>query len=266
MTAWSPAQYLKFEDERTRAARDLLAQVPAHGYSGGDDDFPPRRIIDLGCGPGNSTELLAARFPGIALEGLDSSPAMLEEARARMPDTPFVLGDVTTWAPPDDADILFANAVFQWAPDHLGAMARILRALGSGAILAVQMPDNLEQPSHRLMRDIAQESPFASKLAGAIVLRRPLEPVGVCYDALSGLCSTLDIWTTTYHHQMDSAADITEWVMGTGLRPFLAPLDDAERAWFLDAYTRAITEAYPAQRDGAVLLPFPRRFIIARRD
>ncbi|MFD2678879.1 trans-aconitate 2-methyltransferase [Camelimonas lactis] len=264
MTAWNPAQYLKFEDERTRAARDLLARVPGHGYGPGGD-AAPARVFDLGCGPGNSTELLADRFPEARLEGLDSSPDMLEEARRRLPQVNFAGADLASWTPPQDADLLFANAVFQWVPGHLAAMARILAALSSGAVLAVQMPDNLEQPSHRLMREIAQEAPFASKLAGAIILRRPLEPVGVCYDALSGLCSDLDIWGVTYHHRMASPASITQWVMGTGLRPFLEPLDADERAWFLDTYTQAVSEAYPPQRDGTTLLPFPRRFIIARR-
>lgn len=261
---WNPAQYLKFEDERTRAARDLLARVPGDGY-GETPDAPPQQIFDLGCGPGNSTQLLAERFPAAQLTGLDTSPEMLAEARQRLPNASFALADLATWAPPDDADLLFANAVFQWVPGHLNAMTRIFAHLRSGAVMAVQMPDNLDQPSHRLMRDIAQEAPFAGKLAGAIIQRRPLEPVGVCYDALGDLCSALDIWTTTYQHRMAGADSITEWVMGTGMRPFLAPLDEAERAWLLDAYTRAIAEAYPEQRDGMVLLPFPRRFIVARR-
>lgn len=275
MTAWNPAQYLKFEDDRTRAACDLLARVPGDGYRPGASDGgsdggtegggAPRRILDLGCGPGNSTELLTQRFPGVLMEGLDSSAEMLKEARRRLPDARFYEVDLGTWIPPEDADLLFANAVFQWVPGHLKAMARILGALPAGGVLAVQMPDNLDQPSHRLMREIAQEAPFSSKLAGAIIQRRPLEPVGVCYDALSGLCSELDIWSTTYQHRMESAASITEWVMGTGLRPFLEPLDSAERAWFLDTYAQAVAEAYPSQRDGVVLLPFPRRFIVARR-
>ncbi|MGV2980092.1 trans-aconitate 2-methyltransferase [Camelimonas sp. ID_303_24] len=264
MTAWSPEQYLKFEDERTRAARDLLARVPGDGY-GPARGAAPSRVIDLGCGPGNSTELLADRFPQARLEGLDSSVDMLDEARRRLPQISFAEADLATWTPPRDADVLFANAVFQWVPGHLAAMARILAALPGGAVLAVQMPDNLEQPSHRLMREIAAKAPFASKLAGAIALRLPLEPVSVCYDALGGLCSDLDIWCVTYHHRMASPAGITQWVMGTGLRPFLEPLDANERAWFLETYTQAVSEAYPPQRDGTTLLPFPRRFIVARR-
>lgn len=264
MTEWNPAQYLKFADERTRAARDLLARVPGDSY-GATGDQAPLRVLDLGCGPGNSTELLAARFPEARLEGLDSSPQMLTEARARLPQAHFAEVDLASWTPPADADLLFANAVFQWVPGHLAAMTRILAALPGGAVLAVQMPDNLLQPSHQLMRDIAQEAPFASKLAGAIIQRRPLEPISVCYDALSEFCSSLDIWTVTYQHRMTGPEGITEWVMGTGLRPFIEPLDAAERAWFLETYTQAVAAAYPPQRDGVTLLPFPRRFIVARR-
>ena len=120
---WSPTQYLKFEDERTRPARDLLAQVPL-----GD----ARRVVDIGCGPGNSTELLVERFPEAEVIGLDSSAEMLAAARKRLPAATFVEADAATWSPAEPVDLLFANAVFQWVPDHLAVLARLLAALAGG--------------------------------------------------------------------------------------------------------------------------------------
>ena len=117
---WDAAQYLRFEDERTRPPADLLARVPLS---------EPRRCIDLGCGPGNSTELVAARFPGAVNEGLDSSPDMLEKARKRLPNLSFVLGDVNTWSDAAGYDLIFANAVLQWLPDHQGLFPRLARSL-----------------------------------------------------------------------------------------------------------------------------------------
>lgn len=251
---WSPAAYLKFEDERTRPARDLLAQVRADAV---------RRIVDMGCGPGNSTELLVARYPQAQIIGLDNSPAMLEEARRRLPGVRFELANADVWVPEAGIDLVFANAIYQWVPGHLELLPRILAALPKGGTLAVQMPDNLSQPTHRLMREVALAGPWSARLAGAA--REPLPGASVYYEALRPVAARLDIWRTTYHHVLRGADAIVELVRSTGLRPYLEPLAEAERTEFLAIYTAAVAAAYPAQADGSVLLPFPRLFLLAQR-
>jgi trans-aconitate 2-methyltransferase len=251
---WSPSTYLQFEDERTRPARDLLAQVNVE---------QPRKIVDMGCGPGNSTELLAVRYPEAKVVGLDSSPNMLAEARLRLPRAEFELADARTWVPEPQTDLVFANAIYQWVPDHLTVLPKVLAALEPGAVLAMQMPDNMAEPTHRLMRDVAAAGPWAERLKDAA--REPLPPVRTYYDALKPYASRLDIWHTIYNHVLADAAAIVEWVTSTGLRPFIDPLGEAERGAFLAAYLKRIAEAFPPTVDGKVLLRFPRLFIVAQR-
>ena len=165
---WSAQQYLKFEDERTRPPRDLLAQVPLQS---------PRRVVDLGCGPGNSTELLIARYPQAEVIGLDSSPDMLRQARERLPKCTFEQADLATWSPRERTDLLFANAVFQWVPDHPAVLrASRSKALPEGGVLAVQMPDNTDEPALALMREVASGGPWAVDARdGGCRARRPAD-------------------------------------------------------------------------------------------
>jgi len=252
MADWSPSTYLKFEDERTRAARDLLAQVPLDSV---------RKAVDVGCGPGNSTELIAARYPDADILGLDNSPAMLEAARKRLPGLRFEAADANVWTPGADTNLVFANATYQWIPGHLEQLGRVLQTMSPGATLAVQMPDNLTEPTHALMRAVAEAGPWAERLKDAA--RKPLAPAGAYYDALAPHAARFDIWRTVYNHPLADAAAIVEFIRSTGLRPYLDPLSDAERADFLARYTAQIAKAYPQRADGKVLLAFPRLFIVA---
>lgn len=253
--SWSSRQYGKFEDERNRPIRDLLAQIPTD---------PVRSAVDLGCGPGNSTELLLARFPQAEVTGLDSSADMVEAARKRLPAIAFDLADVSEWQPTARYDVILSNAVLQWLPQHETLMPSLASKLAPGGSLAVQMPDNLDEPAHVLMREVAASGPWAGKLAGAAGKRAPRHHADWYYRALRGSVARLDVWRTIYHHPLAGGAQaVVEWFKGSGLRPFLAPLDEAERAAFLARYLEAVTKAYPAMADGTVLLPFPRLFFVA---
>jgi trans-aconitate 2-methyltransferase len=255
--SWSAAQYVNFEAERTRPVRDLLAAVP---------NTDVLRAVDLGCGPGNSTEVLAARYPGAAIAGLDNSPDMIEAARKRMPDTHFNLVDLWQWEPTETYDVILSNAVLQWVPDHETLMPALLSRLKPGGSLAVQMPDNLEEPAHRLMRQIAATPRFAEKLAGAAGSRAPRRGADWYYRLLKPHAGRVDVWLTIYHHVLPGGSDaVIEWFKGSGLRPFLAPLDEAEKTAYLAVYKEGIAEAYPTLPDGTVLLPFPRLFLVATR-
>ena len=253
--SWSAAQYLKFEDERTRPVRDLVARIPTH---------EARRAADIGCGPGNSTEVLSERFPSARIVGLDSTAEMIEAARRRLPGVAFEVQDIAAWR---DAgfDVILANAVIQWILGHDALLPRLVGQLAPGGTLAVQTPDNLDEPSHRLMLEVAAAGPWAGKLAEAGKAREPRHAADWYFRLLRAHASRVDIWRTTYFHPLAGARAVVEWVKGTGLRPYLDPLDPAERAGYLAAYEQAIAEAYPAEADGTVLLPFPRLFFVATR-
>ncbi len=252
---WSAKQYTKFESERTRPVRDLLAAVPATDVAS---------AVDIGCGPGNSTEVLAERFPGATIRGFDTSADMIAAARTRMPHCLFDVLDVVAWDDPGPFDVILANAVFQWIPDHARLFPGLAARLSPGGSLAIQMPDNMEEPSHRLMRDIAADGPWANRLAAAAEARTPMGSPDWYYRLLRATCSSASVWRTTYYHPLAGGPRaVVEWFKGSGLRPFLEPLDDGERAAYLQRYEAAVGRAYPALADGTVLLPFPRLFLVA---
>jgi trans-aconitate 2-methyltransferase len=248
MPSWSPAQYLKFSEERTRPCRDLAAHV---------DLAAPGSIIDLGCGPGNSTEVLAERWPQAQLTGLDSSADMIAKARAAHPEWTWKAGDIAQWAAGGDHyDLAFSNAALQWVPDHA---ALFLRLMARAGVLAVQVPGNWDSLAHRIMREVAKRYPLDGRVREWFT-----HDTAFYYDVLAPHVSRLDLWATEYIHVMGSAEGIVEWYKGTGMRPFLEALKtDAQRARFTADYLAAIREAFPARGDGKVLFPFRRIFIVA---
>ncbi|MGD9542368.1 MAG: trans-aconitate 2-methyltransferase [Methylocystis sp.] len=253
---WNSALYLKFEAERTRAARDLLARVPY---------CDTRLAFDLGCGPGNSTQLLAMSFPGADIVGIDKSDNMLAVARARAPTATFVKEDIAHWRSSEPADLIFANAALHFLPDHHGLMIRLLSYLRPGGRLAVQMPNNAHEPSHAAMRMVAADGPWAPRLLPVAKSIMVIDPLEEYYNLLAPLCSTIDIWQTVYVHPLDGPDGIVEWFEGSGLRPFLDVLDEHERVEFLERYRERLAQAYPRQPDGKVLLRYPRLFFTLQK-
>lgn len=254
---WSPSQYLKFEDHRTRPAIDLLGRVNLTGTD--------LWITDIGCGPGNSTEILVSRFGSSGLAGLDSSAAMVGAAKKRLPDVPFEVADISSWEPEQRQDLLFANAVLQWLPNHQTLLPRLMGALTDGGTLAIQMPDNLDEPTHVCMRTAASDLRWADKLKAADAARTTILSPTDYWAVLETHASKLDIWRTTYLHPLRGLEGIVEWFKGTGLLPYLNPLDEGERSSYLERYTALLAKHYPILDDGTVLLPFPRLFIVATR-
>lgn len=255
---WDATQYLKFERERTRPALDLLSQVPL---------TRPKRVLDLGCGPGNSTSVLLRRFPDALIIGVDSSPDMIAKAKKTLPDLEFRLGDLTSFGNTEDADLLFSNAVYQWLPyeKRLQIFTDLIKSLKPGGVFAFQVPDNMSEPTHVAMRSVAEEGPWSETLLRQSPSRKPFQSPQEIYDHLKPLCSDINIWHTYYYHILDNHQAIVEWVKGTGLRPFVGPLSPTEKEGFLAAYLERIQELYPPLHDGKVCLRYPRLFVVAVR-
>ncbi|KKK18725.1 hypothetical protein AOCH_002406 [Aspergillus ochraceoroseus] len=254
---WSAQQYLKFEAERTRPSRDLLAQVPLKS---------PKRIVDLGCGPGNSTAVLLSRYPGSHVTGIDSSPDMIRKARSAIPNIEFTVQDLTAYSPDEPVDLFFSNAVFQWLSrsDRISVMKKLIQSQPSGGVFAFQVPDNLMEPSHAAMRETAADGPWAKTLSTAA--RDTFQSPQEIYDELQPLCSAVNMWHTHYYHSLEGHEAVMEWVKGTGLRPFIDPLSPADRDAFLKDYLSRLEKLYPKSVDGRVLLRYPRLFVVAVRE
>lgn len=255
MPTWHPAQYLRFGDHRTRPARDLLAAIGVDA---------PRTVVDVGCGPGNSTALLAERWPLADLVGLDSSGAMIEQARQALPYVRFVEVDVRVWSPDAAVDVVFSNATLQWVEDHAAVFSRLLGWLAPGGTLAVQMPANFDQPSHVLMRQLAA-SPRWKGAVGGLLRESPVAAPEEYWRMLAPH-GAVDIWTIQYLQVLGGEDPVTEWVRGTGLRPVLDRLSQDEAAEFLADYSEQMRLAYPRQEDGVTLFPFTRLFIVLKRS
>jgi len=256
-TTWDPAQYERYKAYRDRPALDLMVQIPA--------DLDPREIWDLGCGTGEHAALLKRRHPGAVVHGLDSSPDMLARARRRPEAVDWVEQGIADWSPPAPPDLIFSNAALHWLSDHGTLFPRLAGALAPGGVLAVQMPVSYTAEWHVLMRETAAEGPWAKALAD-VEGTRPLAAPEDYYGWLSPLCESVDIWTTTYLHALTGEDPIVDWMLGTGLRPYVEALSsDAERQAFLDAYRRRLAPSFPRRSDGTTLLAFPRVFLAARR-
>ncbi|GAA1139152.1 trans-aconitate 2-methyltransferase [Nocardioides aquiterrae] len=244
---WDPARYLAFADERGRPFVDLLARVGATA---------PQTVVDLGCGPGNLTSLLADRWPDATVVGVDSSPEMI--AAARDPRIRFEVGDLRSWE--GRADVLVSNATLQWVPGHLELLPRLVSWVVPGGWLAFQVPGNFGEPSHTIRAELAAEEPYAAHTAG-VAVPASHDPAGYL-DALAGLGCRVDAWETTYLHVLTGPDPVFTWVSGTGARPTLQALPDDLRPAFEVEFRRRLAAAYPEHPYG-VVLPFRRIFVVA---
>ena len=250
---WNPSVYLSFGDERTRPAVELLARIASEN---------PARVVDLGCGPGNSTAVLAVRWPKADLSGVDSSADMLREARRSDVRAVWIEADIASWSPASRYDVIFSNATLQWLDDHRTLIPRLMGFVAPGGTFAFQVPHNMDAPSHHLMRESAAAGPWKYKLAHVREVS-VLSPADY-FDILSACGTRGDIWETEYLHILDGEDAVYRWVSGTGLRPFVQALSGDERDAFIADYKKRLAIAYPRRADGTTLFPFKRLFAVAR--
>jgi trans-aconitate 2-methyltransferase len=243
-TTWDPALYLDFDDLRARPFRDLVARIRSEA---------PRRVVDLGCGPGTMTATLAARWPEAVLEALDSSEEMVAAARAN--GLAAHRQAVEDWTPAPDTDVVVTNAVLQWVPTHRTLIPRWIAALPPGAVFAMQVPGNFGAPSHVLPRELAAERGIT--LRGEAEVASPAE-----YAALLG--PEADVWETTYLQRLTGEEPVLHWISSTALRPVREALSAADYAEFTAELAPRLRAAYPASPDGATWFPFRRIFAVAR--
>ena len=254
MPTWDADTYLKFARERTQPSVDLAARVELSA---------PRRIVDLGCGPGNSTAVVARRWPDAAVEGVDTSPDMLATARKDHPRWLWRQADIAAWRAETPVDLVFSNAAFQWVPDHAILLPRLFAQVVPGGALAFQVPANYHHGAHSIIREVAASPAWRESFPNG-AREWQAQTASFYYDVLAPIARRLDLWETSYIHVLDGPEGVTEWYRGTGLRPWLDLLpDEASRTRFLADVTARFAEAYPRQADGRVLFPFLRLFAVA---
>jgi trans-aconitate 2-methyltransferase len=254
VTVWDPVTYLEFADERSRPFVDLLSRLAA---------TEPKVVVDLGCGPGQLTALLADRWLNAQIVGLDSSPEMImQAAQLAGPRLRFQLQDLRDWQPETSVDVIISNATLQWVPRHRELLPSLVSLLSPDGWLAFQVPGNFDEPSHRLLRQLAADPRFAPLLAE---VTWPAAADAASYlDDLASLGCSVDAWETTYLHVLSGPNPVFRWISGTGARPILQALPEDQRGQFVSEYQELLNRAYPTRSYGTVL-PFRRIFVVARR-
>ncbi|MEN9864840.1 MAG: hypothetical protein RL748_430 [Pseudomonadota bacterium] len=249
---WNPTQYNKYHDYRTRPACDLINAIPDLRYNS---------AIDLGCGTGHITQMLADKFKPAHLSGIDSSQAMLDKAQVGFPHLNWVLGDIGDTEKLGQHDLVFSNAALQWLPGHQHLLPQLLQQ--TNKVLAIQMPNNFQAASHVLLRETIHEDPLYREKLQAIVRTDPVMSLTQYYDLLSPATRHLDMWETNYLQQLEGDNPVLEWVKGTALVPVQANLGAQEFTEFKARYNTKLLQAYPKDGKGVTLFPFSRLFIVA---
>ena len=246
--------YLAFADHRGRPFFDLVNRIAADA---------PRRVVDLGCGPGNLTATLQRRWPDAVVQGWDSSAEMVAAAEER--GLEVQLGEISEWEPAPDTDVVISNAALQWVPDHRALLTRWARQLPSGAWIAFQVPGNFAAASHRAIREVARSEQFAEALRdmpfrAAEVVGTPADYAGLLTD----VGCTVDAWESTYLHELRGSTPVLDWISGTALTQVRQRLTDRDWRRYRELIIPLLAQAYPARPDGTTFFPFRRVFVVAR--
>lgn len=252
--SWDPSIYLAFDDNRTRPAAELLSRVQTDA---------PRTVVDLGCGPGNSTALLATRWPDAQIEGVDSSQEMLDKAATTDTRASWLRADIGNWRSAVPQDVIFTNAALHWLEDHATLFPTLMTQLAQGGTLAVQMPRNFEAPSHTLLHETVMET--GNPALVSLLRPNPVADADVYHRLLASSAVSVDIWETTYLQVLTGDDAVLAWTSGTALVPFTSALDGDECDSFVEAYRQKLAAAYPPEPDGSTLFSFKRIFIVARK-
>ena len=257
MADWNSAQYLRFKAQRTQPAIDLAAKIPAEN---------PLEIIDIGCGPGNSTRVLKNRFPSANVVGADSSENVLETARRENPDCGFIRldagGDLSEFS--GKFDVVFSNACIQWIPNHRALLPNLFSLLKNGGTLAVQIPMNYEEPIHKIISEITTSEKWRKKFPNPrIFYTLTAEEY---FDIISRLTDDFEMWKTVYCHRMSDIDSIIDWYKSTGLKPYLDALSETDKEEFLHNVRAEVEKAYPVRENGEIIFNFPRFFFTAKRS
>jgi trans-aconitate 2-methyltransferase len=251
-TVWDPTLYLDFDDHRSRPFHDLLGRIGATA---------PRRVVDLGCGPGTMTALLSARWPGATIAASDSSAEMVAAARARGIDAQ--LADVADWTPTPEDDVVITNAVLQWVPTHVALLPRWMRAMPAGGWFAMQVPGNFGAPSHALIREVLDQQRWCGRvdISGDDAVPEP----GAYAELLARTGADVDVWETTYLHHLTGSDPVLQWISATALRPVRDALPPDDYVAFRAELGPRLRAAYPARPDGTTWFAFRRIFAVARK-
>ncbi|MDG4663187.1 trans-aconitate 2-methyltransferase [Mycobacterium sp. 236(2023)] len=251
---WNPDVYLTYADHRGRPYYDLLSRVGAR---------EPRRIVDLGCGPGNLTATLNVRWPGAVIEAWDSSSEMVAAAQERGLDAR--VGDVRDWTPAPHTDVLVSNATLHWVPEHAELLVRWVDQLAAGSWIAFQVPGNFDAPSHQAVRDLVLSPKWSELLRDYPFEKAEVTRPAVGYaELMTDAGCTVDAWETTYVHELTGVNPVLEWIHGTALRPVRAGLSEAQWDEFKAELIPVLDAAYPVRADGITFFPFRRIFVVAQ--
>jgi trans-aconitate 2-methyltransferase len=252
---WDASQYLKYSDERSRPFIDLLARVQRDRVES---------AVDLGCGPGNFTQILTERWPAAKVVGVDNSPEMLDQARhLTFPGRlAFVEANIPAWSPEQPVDLIVSNAALHWVPDHAALLTRLAKMLAPGGTLAIQMPVLFENPAHIAIEETTRDPRWREALGGIGLHQKSVQPLVWYVERLHDLGLAVDAWQTTYIHALEGDNPVLEWYKGTALRPLLSRLEPPSQHDFLHELGERLKSAFPA-RAGVTLLPFPRLFLVA---